>query len=149
MMATKIFVNLPVKDLQRSTAFFTKLGFAFNPQFTDENGRLHGRCEGESELLHECRKARPVRQFEVIEVDGLVERDVPVSKDDELAVPSGVGHADERLGAARQRVLRAGPGKGLAVGAAAGDEGQEQREQQDEGFPRNPHDDVSCVWFCG
>jgi uncharacterized protein len=35
-MATKIFVNLPVKDLQRSTAFFTKLGFAFNPQFTDE-----------------------------------------------------------------------------------------------------------------
>jgi predicted lactoylglutathione lyase len=36
MMATKIFVNLPVKDLQRSTAFFTKLGFAFNPQFTDE-----------------------------------------------------------------------------------------------------------------
>jgi hypothetical protein len=72
-----------------------------------------------------------------------------VSKDDELAVPSGVGHADERLGAARQRVLRAGPGKGLAVGAAAGDEGQEQREQQDEGFPRNPHDDASCVWFCG
>jgi predicted lactoylglutathione lyase len=28
MMATKIFLNLPVKDLQRSTAFFTKLGFA-------------------------------------------------------------------------------------------------------------------------
>jgi hypothetical protein len=107
------------------------------------------RCESESELLHECRKARPVRQFEVIEVDGLVERDVPVSKDDELAVPSGVGHADERLGAARQRVLRARAGKGLAVRAAAGDEGQEQREQQDEGFPRNPHDDVSCVWFCG
>ena len=35
-MATKIFVNLPVKDLQRSIAFFTKLGFTFNPQFTDE-----------------------------------------------------------------------------------------------------------------
>jgi catechol 2,3-dioxygenase-like lactoylglutathione lyase family enzyme len=38
MMATKIFLNLPVKDLQRSTAFFTKLGFAFNPQFTDRRG---------------------------------------------------------------------------------------------------------------
>ena len=36
-MATKIFVNLPVKDLNRSVEFFTKLGFKFNPQFTDEN----------------------------------------------------------------------------------------------------------------
>lgn len=35
-MASKIFVNLPVKDLQRSIEFFTKLGFSFNPQFTDE-----------------------------------------------------------------------------------------------------------------
>ena len=36
-MATKIFVNLPVKDLNRSVEFFTKLGFTFNPQFTDES----------------------------------------------------------------------------------------------------------------
>jgi predicted lactoylglutathione lyase len=34
-MATKIFVNLPVKDLSVSMAFFTSLGFTFNPQFTD------------------------------------------------------------------------------------------------------------------
>jgi predicted lactoylglutathione lyase len=36
-MATKIFVNLPVKDLNRSIEFFTKVGYKFNPQFTDEN----------------------------------------------------------------------------------------------------------------
>jgi predicted lactoylglutathione lyase len=36
-MATKIFVNLPVKDLNKTIEFFTKLGFTFNPQFTDEN----------------------------------------------------------------------------------------------------------------
>ncbi|MCU0500193.1 MAG: glyoxalase/bleomycin resistance/extradiol dioxygenase family protein [Anaerolineae bacterium] len=36
-MATKIFVNLPVNDLNRSVTFFTRLGFSFNPQFTDEN----------------------------------------------------------------------------------------------------------------
>ena len=36
-MKTKIFVNLPIKDLSKSVAFFTKLGFSFNPQFTDEN----------------------------------------------------------------------------------------------------------------
>ena len=35
-MATKIFVNLPVHHLKKSIEFFTKLGFAFNPQFTDE-----------------------------------------------------------------------------------------------------------------
>lgn len=35
-MATQIFVNLPVKDLNKSVAFFTKLGYTFNPQFTDE-----------------------------------------------------------------------------------------------------------------
>ena len=35
-MATKIFVNLPVKNLDRSIGFFTRLGFTFNPQFTDE-----------------------------------------------------------------------------------------------------------------
>ncbi|MBC1421957.1 VOC family protein [Listeria seeligeri] len=33
----QIFVNLPVKDLQATTTFFTKLGFEFNPKFTDEN----------------------------------------------------------------------------------------------------------------
>ncbi len=36
-MATQIFVNLPVKDLKRSTGFFTQLGFTFDPKFTDEN----------------------------------------------------------------------------------------------------------------
>jgi uncharacterized protein len=36
-MKIKIFVNLPVKDLQKSMAFFTSLGFTINKQFTDEN----------------------------------------------------------------------------------------------------------------
>ena len=35
-MATQIFVNLPVKDLNKSVEFFTRLGYTFNPQFTDE-----------------------------------------------------------------------------------------------------------------
>lgn len=35
-MATKIFVNLPVKDLQRSMHFFSQIGYTFNPQFTDD-----------------------------------------------------------------------------------------------------------------
>lgn len=35
-MPQMIFVNLPVKDLDKSMAFFKALGFSFNPQFTDE-----------------------------------------------------------------------------------------------------------------
>lgn len=36
-MDTKIFVNLPVKDLNKTMGFFSQLGFKFNPQFTDQN----------------------------------------------------------------------------------------------------------------
>jgi predicted lactoylglutathione lyase len=36
-MPTQIFVNLPVKDLKKSTEFFTSLGYTFNKQFTDDN----------------------------------------------------------------------------------------------------------------
>jgi uncharacterized protein len=37
-MGRKIFVNLPIKDMERSQAFFRALGFAFNPQFTNAQG---------------------------------------------------------------------------------------------------------------
>ncbi|UYZ57969.1 VOC family protein [Hymenobacter latericus] len=35
-MPTKIFVNLPVRDLSAAIEFFTKVGFQFNAQFSDE-----------------------------------------------------------------------------------------------------------------
>jgi predicted lactoylglutathione lyase len=35
-MPKMIFVNLPVKDLKKSMAFFAALGWHHNPQFTDE-----------------------------------------------------------------------------------------------------------------
>src|SRR5258706_1930650 len=35
-MASKIFVNLPVKNLPKTVEFFSQLGFRFNQQFTDE-----------------------------------------------------------------------------------------------------------------
>ncbi|WP_405390928.1 glyoxalase [Streptomyces sp. NBC_01102] len=35
-MPQMIFVNLPVKNLETSKNFFGKLGFGFNPQFSDE-----------------------------------------------------------------------------------------------------------------
>lgn len=35
-MANQIFVNLPVKDLDTSKAFFEAIGYTINPQFTNE-----------------------------------------------------------------------------------------------------------------
>ena len=36
-MSTKISINLPVKDLRRSTDFFTKVGFSRNPQLSGDD----------------------------------------------------------------------------------------------------------------
>ncbi|MFF8604787.1 VOC family protein [Streptomyces sp. NPDC015346] len=35
-MTQMIFVNLPVKDLETSKTFWSKLGYSFNPQFSDD-----------------------------------------------------------------------------------------------------------------
>lgn len=37
-MTQQIYVNLPVKDLERSKAFFSSLGYTFNPQFSNDQG---------------------------------------------------------------------------------------------------------------
>ena len=38
-MARQIFINLAVKDLEKSMAFYTALGFTNNPQFSDDAGK--------------------------------------------------------------------------------------------------------------
>jgi uncharacterized protein len=37
-MSRQIYVNLPIKNLDRTQAFFTRLGFSFNPKFSSEQG---------------------------------------------------------------------------------------------------------------
>jgi uncharacterized protein len=37
-MHKQIFVNLPIKDMARSQAFFRAMGYQFDPQFTNEQG---------------------------------------------------------------------------------------------------------------
>ena len=46
------FVNLPVKDLKATTEFFTKLGFSFDPQATDETTTRMLLSENSSVMLH-------------------------------------------------------------------------------------------------
>ncbi|WP_312305974.1 VOC family protein [Pulveribacter sp.] len=57
-MARKIFVNLPIADMQRSRAFFEALGFSFNPQFTNEQGA----CMVISEDIYAMLLVRPFFQ---------------------------------------------------------------------------------------
>ena len=38
-MAKQIFINLVIKDVQKSMDFYTALGFTNNPQFSDESGK--------------------------------------------------------------------------------------------------------------
>lgn len=38
-MGTKVFVNLPVKDLNKTVGFFTKMGYDFDPRYADDNSR--------------------------------------------------------------------------------------------------------------
>jgi uncharacterized protein len=47
-MTSMIFVNLPVKDLNASMAFYEALGFRNNPQFTDDTAA----CMVWSEAIH-------------------------------------------------------------------------------------------------
>lgn len=35
-MSKQVFINLPVKDLKKSMAFYEAIGFTNNPQFTDD-----------------------------------------------------------------------------------------------------------------
>lgn len=35
----QIFINLPIKDLAKSTEFYLKMGFTINPQFSDDSGK--------------------------------------------------------------------------------------------------------------
>ncbi len=44
-MAKQIFINLAVKDLQKSMDFYTALGFTNNPQFSDDAGKCMVWCE--------------------------------------------------------------------------------------------------------
>jgi predicted lactoylglutathione lyase len=76
-MATQIFVNLPVKDLNRSIDFWTKVGYTFNQQFTDENAAamviddesgIYAMLltEGFFRSFHKSEIADPTRQREVL-----------------------------------------------------------------------------------
>jgi len=104
-----IFVNLPVKDLNRSVEFFTKLGYTFNAEFTDENAT----CMVISDTIYVMLLVEPFfKTFtnkEIVDTSKTVEVSIFLSADSRA-------HVDEMLA------------KALAAGAV------EPKEPQDMGF---------------
>ena len=53
-------VNLPVADLERSKAFFAKLGFSYNPMFTDDKTAACMLVGEQAIVMREMQKATPL-----------------------------------------------------------------------------------------
>lgn len=64
-MARKLFLNLPVKDVQRSTDFFTRLGFSFNPVFSSPDTACMVVSEDIHVMLLEEERFRPFTRKQV------------------------------------------------------------------------------------
>ncbi|WKX71403.1 VOC family protein [Streptomyces sp. XD-27] len=108
-MSTKIFVNLPVKDLDKSIGFFEQLGYSFNPQFTDEKGA----CMVISDDIYAMLLVEPFfKSFTDKEI-------VDTSKGAEAIVALGV-ESRERVDELADKALAAG--------------GKPSKEPMDEGF---------------
>lgn len=108
-MATKIFVNLPVKDLKRSMEFYSRLGFSNNPQFTDETAACMVISDDIYTMLLTHAKFRQFTKKEIADSTRTTEVLTAISADSRAKV-------DEIVGAA----LKAG--------------GAEAREPMDYGF---------------
>jgi len=92
-MATQFFVNLAVNDLDRSIAFFTKLGYTFNAQFTNEKAT----CMIISDTIYVMLLTRTFFQTftekEIIDAHQAIETSIAISVDTKEAVNEMVDKA--------------------------------------------------------
>ena len=108
-MSKEIFVNLPVRDLETSKAFFAALGFTFNPQFTDENAACMVISEHNFAMLLKEEYFKSFATKPVADAHASTEVLIALSLDSEAAVDDMVAKA-----------VKAG--------------GREPRPKQDHGF---------------
>lgn len=93
-MQKQIFLNLPVVDLQRSITFFTKLGYTFNPKFTDEKAT----CMIISDTIYVMLLTKTFFQTfttkEIVDASKAVECSICISTDSKDAVNEIVNKAE-------------------------------------------------------
>lgn len=85
-MPQMIFVNLPVKDLAKSMAFFEALGFSFNPQFTDETAACMVISDTIFTMLLTHEKFAGFSPKPIADTDKTTEMLIALSRDDREAV---------------------------------------------------------------
>jgi len=92
-MATQIFVTQAVEDLNKSKEFFTKLGYTFNPQFTDEKAA----CMIISDTIYVMLITKTFFQTftkkEIVDAHKAVERSITISAESKDAVNEMVDKA--------------------------------------------------------
>jgi uncharacterized protein len=101
-VSTKIFVNLPVKDLDRSMDFFKGLGFSFNPQFTDETAASMVISDDIYAMLLTHQKFKEFTKKEIADATKTTEVLIALSMDSREKVDSFVDKALS-LGATKAR----------------------------------------------
>ena len=94
------YINLPVQDLKKSIEFFTKLGFTFNPQFTDETATCMIIHEGASYamLLTIPKFQQFIPGKDVVDAKKLTESLIALSLDSREAVDTMANTAIEAGG---------------------------------------------------
>lgn len=92
-MAAKLFVNLPVKDLKRSMDFFQKLGYSFNPQFTDDTAACMVISEENFAMLLTEKKFQGFTSKAIADTKKATEVLLAVSRDSRKAVDEVVKKA--------------------------------------------------------
>ncbi|KUL93067.1 hypothetical protein DK26_25350 [Bosea sp. WAO] len=85
-MPQMIFINLPVKDLAKSMAFFETLGFSFNPQFTDETAACMVISDTIFAMLLTHEKFAGFSPKPIADTDKTTEVLIALSRDDRAAV---------------------------------------------------------------
>lgn len=92
-MSKQIFITLPVKDLNASAEFFTKVGYSFNDQFGDESAKCMIVSDSVSFMLGSHEKFRELSQKAVCDTSQALEALFTVSCESREAVDDTVAKA--------------------------------------------------------
>ncbi|HTF04912.1 MAG TPA: VOC family protein [Bacteroidia bacterium] len=92
-MAQSIFLNIPVKDLAKSMDFFTKLGFTFNMQFTDDTAACMIIGENIYSMLLTEKKFREFTTKEITDTAKTAEMIIAISAESNAKVDEMVTNA--------------------------------------------------------
>lgn len=85
-MSNQLFVNLAVKNLNKAIEYFTKLGYTFNPQFTDETATCMKLNENTFFMLLTEEKFKSFTPKSICDTSKSVEAFLAVSFDSKQAV---------------------------------------------------------------